>query len=48
MKKSIVVSLRKNKNNGQFNISLPKKKLKAENIDLKKMKKIKISIEGFE
>ena len=48
MKNSFVVSLRKNKSNGQFNISLPKKKLKEKNIDLGKMKTIKISIEGFE
>ena len=46
VKKSITLKLCKNKSNGQYNISLPKKKLKE--FDMKKGKKIKLSIEGFE
>jgi len=43
------VKLIHNKKNGQFNISIPKKKLSKKNmIDLKSAKRIKISIEGFE
>jgi len=46
MKKQFDVKLNHNKSNGQCNISLPAKKLK--DIDLKKMKRIKFTIEGFE
>ena len=46
--KDICLKINANKKNGQFNISLPKKKLKKSNIDLSKFKTIKISIEGFE
>lgn len=42
----MTLKINKNKRNGQCNISLPAKKLKE--FDLKYMKKIKISIEGFE
>ena len=49
MAKKFVVNLTHNKNNGQFNISIPKKKIGKKNLfNLKKSKQIKITIEGFE
>jgi len=46
VKPKLNLKLNYNKSNGQFNISLPLKKLKK--IDLKTFKRIKISIDGFE
>lgn len=46
MVKKFNLKINKNKSNGQCNISLPAKKLK--DFDLKNMKRIKITIEGFE
>ena len=40
------LKINKNKSNGQCNISLPAKKLK--DFDMKNMKRVKITIEGFE
>ena len=42
----MTLKITKNKANGQCNVSLPLKKLKG--FDMKKMKKVKVSIEGFE
>ncbi len=48
MAKKFDVKLIHNKKNGQFNISIPKRKLSKKNLhDLKNAKKIKISIEEF-
>lgn len=48
MAKSIIVKIVKNKSNGQFNISLPKKKLSKKDLfNLKNSKRIKINLEGF-
>ena len=46
MRKKLNLKINKNKSNGQCNISLPAKSLN--DINLKKMKRIKITIEGFE
>jgi len=49
MSKKIDVSLRVNKNNGQINISLPKKKLDKDFLkDLDCIKKLRIKIDDWE
>ena len=46
--KSFNLKLNRNKNNGQINISLPKKKLPKKLLDdLKKIKTLKIKLESW-
>lgn len=48
MVKKFNLMLRHNKSNGQFNITIPKKKLSKENLlNLNKSKGVRISIEEF-
>ena len=48
MAKKFNLKLRHNKSNGQFNITIPKKKLSKENLfNLKKSTGVRISIEEF-